>query len=91
MPKPPASWPAGALPRRMTRELAAYYCGLSVNTFDSHVQAGRYPSGIRIGGRVVWDLVALDRALDIEAGTAVESQLDRDRAELDRMYGHGVP
>ena len=73
----------------MTRELAAYYCGISPNTFDARIEAGTYPAGIHVGGRVVWDKVALDMALDIEAGTVTQSPLDLQRAELDRRYGNG--
>ncbi len=73
----------------MARDMAAYYCGLSVNTFADRVKAGRYPEGIRDGGRILWDKVALDNSLDAESGTMPSlDQVDKDRAELDKLYGH---
>ena len=75
----------------MARELAAYYVGLSVNTFDSRVKAGGYPKGIRIGGRLVWDRVALDQALDADIALVAKSPVEADKAELDRRYGNGSP
>jgi len=65
MPHTPASWPIGALPRRMTRELAAYYVGVSPTTFDARVQDGIYP-GPHYDGR--YDRAALDLAVDRQSG-----------------------
>lgn len=65
MPRPPASWPPGALPRRMTRALAAYYVGVSPTTFDARVRDGIYPNP-HSDGR--YDRVALDLAVDRLSG-----------------------
>ena len=61
MPKQPANWPAAALPRRLTREWAAFYCGVSPNTFDAKVKAGEYPKPDQEGR---YDLKLLDQAID---------------------------
>lgn len=91
MPKPPDTWPNGALPRRMARELAAYYVGVSPNTFDRLVEDKAMPAGIRIGARIVWDRVALDLALDAQAGIALQSGDDAEKSALDEMFRHGHP
>jgi predicted DNA-binding transcriptional regulator AlpA len=59
--------------RRLNRKQAAAYCGISPTLFDLEVKEGRYPKPISKGpkgGRKVWDLKVLDRALDREAGIA---------------------
>ncbi|MBB4316089.1 hypothetical protein [Roseospira marina] len=65
MPRTPTAWPLGALPRRMTRELAAYYVGISPTTFDHRVRDGVYPSA-HPDGR--YDRRALDLAVDRQSG-----------------------
>ncbi|MBB4316117.1 hypothetical protein [Roseospira marina] len=65
MPRTPTAWPLGALPRRMTRELAAYYVGVSPPTFDSRVKDGTYPKP-HADGR--YDRRALDLAVDRQSG-----------------------
>ena len=61
-PSPPAT--PSRPPRCVPRDEAARYCDLSPNSFQREVAAGRLPKPIRFGGRVVWDIAALDRALD---------------------------
>ena len=56
--------PYGALPRAMSRVAAAAYVGVSATKFDQLVKDGRMPGPARLDGRVVWDRLALDRALD---------------------------
>ncbi|WP_431856634.1 helix-turn-helix transcriptional regulator [Azospirillum sp.] len=54
-------------PRFLSREQAAAYLGVSASTFDEEVTAGIWPPGVRRGareGRITWDRVALDRAVD---------------------------
>ncbi|MBF0305163.1 MAG: hypothetical protein HQL41_05895 [Alphaproteobacteria bacterium] len=65
MPKQPANWPIAALPRRLTREWAAFYCGLSPNTFDTKVKSGEYPAADRDGK---YDVKLLDKAIDQISG-----------------------
>ena len=86
----PRNWPAAALPRIMGPDQAAYYCGVSKNTFLRWVAAGKIPAGKKEGGRVLWDRQALDKALDSMMGVEAEylTEEDRQRAELDRRYGH---
>jgi hypothetical protein len=53
-------------PRRgLSREQAAEYVGVSPNTFDKAVREGILPSAKFIFSRKIWDLRALDSALDM--------------------------
>jgi hypothetical protein len=47
---------------------AAFYVGLSPNTFKERVKNGRYPAPTYDGKRVLWDRLALDRAIDLDSG-----------------------
>lgn len=54
-------------PRFLSREQSAAYLGVSTTTFDEEVNAGIWPPGVRRGakeGRITWDRVAIDRAVD---------------------------
>jgi len=71
--------------RRLSREQAAAYCGISPTLFDGEVKAKRYPKPIikgAKGGRKVWDLKQLDAALDAEAGIGEPSDIDPFMAAL---------
>lgn len=67
----------------MDRDMAAYYCGLSPNTFEDRVQSGTMPKPHREGRRLLWDLRELDRALgddptvEIDTTAAAESQSEK--------------
>lgn len=61
MPKPPKNWPIGALPRRATYDVAAYYAGVSQTTYREGVRQGIYPAPDR-HGRI--DLREVDAAID---------------------------
>lgn len=76
MPKPPRNWPLGALPRMLDTANAAYYVGLSPAAFLSRVKDGQYPAGHRDGGRVMWDRMALDDAIDLATGYAHRNDSD---------------
>jgi excisionase family DNA binding protein len=53
------------VPRRgLSRDEAAMYVGISPGKFDEMVKDGRMPGAIRIDGRKVWDVRALDLAFD---------------------------
>lgn len=52
------------LKRGLSREEAAFIVGVSTNTFDKMVVDGELPKPARMRGRVVWDRVQIDRALD---------------------------
>ena len=52
----------------MSREEAAEYIGVSPGTLDKLVIEGRMPSPWRAGARAVYDLAALNLALDRENG-----------------------
>jgi predicted DNA-binding transcriptional regulator AlpA len=51
-------------PRGLHREDAARYVGVGPRKFDELVEDGRMPRPVRIDGRNVWDVRALDRAFD---------------------------
>jgi hypothetical protein len=52
-------------PRALSRVAAAAYVGVSPTKFDQLVKEGRMPAPARLDGRVLWDRLALDRALDV--------------------------
>jgi hypothetical protein len=53
------------VPRRgLSRDEAAMYIGVSAGKFDEMVASGRMPGPLRIDGRKVWDIRALDLAFD---------------------------
>lgn len=57
-------------PRRGLRRLdAALYVGFSPTKFDQLVDDGRMPRPARVDGCLVWDIRALDAALDALFGT----------------------
>ena len=41
-------------PEMMVKRVAASYCGLSVETFEREIAAGRLPMGVHFGGRYRW-------------------------------------
>ena len=57
--------PVGTLPRGLSRIQASEYVGVSPTKFDQLVADGRMPHPARLDGRVLWDRLALDRALDV--------------------------
>jgi predicted DNA-binding transcriptional regulator AlpA len=53
------------VPRRgLSRNEAAQYIGVGVTLFDRMVADGRMPKPWHFDGRKVWDIVAIDLALD---------------------------
>jgi predicted DNA-binding transcriptional regulator AlpA len=53
------------VPRRgLSRDESAMYIGISAGKFDELVADGRMPTSVKIDGRKVWDLRALDLAFD---------------------------
>lgn len=55
-------------PRLLTREQAAEYCGISVETFDDWRTKGWMPPPL--SGRHRWDIRVIDRMLDVQSGLA---------------------
>ena len=49
-------------PRGLSRVEAARYVGVSPSTFDKWVASRHMPRPKRIGGRVIWDRLAIDAA-----------------------------
>jgi len=61
------------IPRRgLRRGEAATYVGVSETKFRAWIADGRMPSGVRIDGVTLWDIRALDRAMDALFETAVD-------------------
>lgn len=54
--------------RALSRLRAAEYLDISPNTFDRMVKDGLMPAPIAIYGRKVWDVRAIDAAIDILSG-----------------------
>jgi excisionase family DNA binding protein len=54
--------------------MAAFYCGVSRNTFLRWIEAKKLPEGKKEGGRVLWDRETVDQALDMIMG--VQRNLD---------------
>ena len=54
--------PNGVLPRGLNRAEAARYVGVSPGTFDKMVTDKLMPRPIRVYGRVLWDVRAVDAA-----------------------------
>lgn len=56
--------PLSLPPRLLTREMAAAYLSLSTYMFDGMVADGRMPFPKVVGSRLLWDRLALDKAID---------------------------
>jgi hypothetical protein len=66
--------PPGITKRGLPRSQAAEYCDLSPGTFDAQVDAGLLPKPLPfLGTRKVWDVKALDDALDRLSGRPAAS------------------
>lgn len=62
--------PCGVLPRGLSRVEVARYVGVSPVTFDKMVKDKLMPKPVRIYGRVLWDIRAIDAAFDaLDSGT----------------------
>ncbi len=51
-------------PRLLSRPEAAAYAGVSPSTFDKLMSDGLMPSPVRLYSRTLWDVQALDAAID---------------------------
>jgi predicted DNA-binding transcriptional regulator AlpA len=58
----------GIRPRLVDVDVAAAYVGLSAGAFQAAVAAGRYPQPLSDGRRKLWDLRAIDAAIDRRSG-----------------------
>lgn len=54
--------PPSLAPRGLSRVEAASYVGISPVTFDRMIEDGLMPPAKSIGGRRIWDRLALDKA-----------------------------
>jgi hypothetical protein len=83
-PEPPLVG-TGIIPRVLSRDQAAAYCGISPRAFSEWVRLGRIPQPIP--GTCRWDLRAIDAALDSASGilnAGWPSPLDEWRAKRAR-------
>lgn len=85
--KQPNHWPDAALPRRLTREWAAFYCGVSPNTFDARVRDSVFP-GPDQDGR--YDRKLLDLAIDKLNGIAEDMPLPEERWDVPPRPGRAA-
>lgn len=78
---PAASRRTKALPlptrRMLSRVEAAELCGVSPNTFDRMQSDGLMPRPKRVYGRVLWDVRALDAAIDYLPGQGETAQANQ--------------
>lgn len=65
--------PPNLPPRGLSRAAAAQYVGVSPSKFDELVANGQMPRPFSIGARRLWDLRALDLAIDALAETVAEA------------------
>lgn len=76
----PDTLPTWLVPRFLSREEAAAYVGVSINTFDQEVSRGLWPRplarGLK-GRRLTWDRMALDAAADVASGLRAASGQSR--------------
>lgn len=63
----------GLRPRLLDADLAAAYLGLSTGAFLKGVSEGAYPEPIESGKRRLWDVRALDAAIDRKSALATGS------------------
>src|SRR6476661_8734095 len=59
----PNGWPPEAIPRWLSRECAAYYCGMSPTHFDSLVRDGALSAPRQVGRLTRYDRLELDAAM----------------------------
>ena len=59
----PSGWPPEALPRWLSRECAAFHCGMSPTHFDSLVRAGKLPQPRQVDRLTRYDRAELDAAI----------------------------
>lgn len=75
------------LRRGLSRKEAAFVVGVGPDLFDKMVIDGRLPKAARFSGRLVWDRVQIDRALDRlfgdDTGNQGEEEVADQWAEMD--------
>jgi len=59
-----AALPEGLIPRLLSRQAAAAYCGVSPGVFEANVPV----PPVRVGHQKRWDRAALDAWLDRQSG-----------------------
>ncbi len=62
------------MPRLLDREKAAAYCGLKLRRFLARVNTGEFPPPIRFGQDKLWDVRAIDLAINRLSGLASPDQ-----------------
>lgn len=72
--------------RMLNRAEAAAYSGVSPSTFDRMIADRLIPGPIRVYGRVLWDVRALDSAIDALPGNDWGDEVN-DWDEVTRLPG----
>lgn len=67
------AWP----PRGLSREQAARHVGVGTTKFDEMVADGLMPKPKRVGGRVIWDRIAIEAAFTDLPDDGAANPLDR--------------
>ena len=78
MPRRPAAFTQAYMRRLLTRPEAAAYCGVSVPTFNDQLRSGAMPAPLQWPDvrRMLWDVRALDAAIDALAEPAEQPKED---------------
>lgn len=71
--------------RLLSRPEAAAYVGVSPTTFDRMVGDGLMPGPIKVYGRVLWDVRALDAAIDCLPGDGVSTKVEDEENEWNEV------
>ena len=66
------------LKRGLSREEAAFIVGVGTNLFDRMVVEGQLPRSKKLGGRVLWDRIQIDRAMDKLFDSGVDKEDDKE-------------
>jgi hypothetical protein len=69
--------PPPVAPRLVSVSVAASYCGLSPNSFLARVDQHLFPAPVTAGRRKLWDMRALDAAIDAMAVNGAQFDPER--------------
>ncbi len=82
----PQALPPNLPPRGLSRDEASEYLGVGVTLFDDLVSKGQLPEPVKVGARVIWDRLALDRAFEALPSRNTE---DPEKAKLRKAIEDG--
>ena len=81
----------GVLPRLLSVQAAAHYVSLSQRTFEAEVRAGTFPPPfpLKRTRRLLWDVKALDAAIDRLSGLGESDDREARRQAWEYARGEG--